>query len=327
MKNTKHFVANFIRVTLAGLLLTCPVMPHAHAAGPKAVTPVLPKGDAPQNPLPSVAVLDPTEKVWSLQVTEGSRLLVRNGDVVVNSTHNNAIWNAKSSIQVQNGKLLEIGGYYRQGNAVANPAPQPLDQPATDPIPAFQLPRLPVVSNKKLFIQDNQEITLQPGVYNEGIFATGKNLHIILAPGVYEMNNGDFFMSGCRVDGQGVTIALVGNTPGAFWGAMEAQVNLSAPTEGDLKGLVIVSAAKGWNKVQLGTTRAKLVGTIYVPAGGVDVLQNSLVSATRIICLNLGVNISSFLEVTGDVKADTAADQTPADQASATPDPNAPADK
>lgn len=307
MKTTKQSFTTLLPFAAFSFMAAFSGVSALPAQAVDTVKPVLPQADVAKTPIPSILALDATEKVWSLQVSAGSRLVVRNGDVVVNSSSEKGVWNTDSTIQVLKGNLNAVGGYYHMGRAVISPAPQTLDQPGEDPILPFTVapPRF-VRSNEKLFLQDNSDINLKPGIYNGGIFATGKNLHLTLAPGVYVMNDGDFFMSACTVTGKGVTVVLAGPQAGSFWSAAGAQIDLAAPTEGDLKDLVIVSRAKGWNKVQLGGTRARFIGTIYAPEGGVAVMQNSVVSATRVICLNLGVNVSSFLEVTGDINADAA---------------------
>lgn len=316
MKTTNQKFATFLPITALSFIAALSSIPTLPTQAADRVKPVLPQADVAKVPVPSVIALDATEKVWSLQLTAGSRLVVRKGDVVVNSSSTQGVWNTDSTIEVLKGNLNAIGGYYHMGRAVVSPQPQTLDQPGEDPITPFTVvpPRF-VRSNDKLFLQDNSDITLKPGIYNGGIFATGKNLHITLAPGVYVMNNGDFFMSGCTVTGKDVTVVLAGPQAGMFWTAANAQIDLSAPTEGNLKDIVLVSRAKGWNKVQISTTRAHFTGTIYAPEGGVAVLQNSNVSASRIICLNLGITESSFLEVTGDSSPDIAAGATADDPA------------
>lgn len=256
----------------------------------------------PQKPLPAILVLDPSEKVWSLQVEHGSRLVVKKGDVFVNSTHQSALWNTDSSIEAQEGNIGVVGGVHRMGKNSTSPAPQTMARAVGNPYPEFRIP-VPrdIQSTQKLFISNKRQVTLRPGIYTGGIFAAGKDMVITLQPGVYVMNNGDFFVSGAKLEGKGVTIVQSGTNPGKFWTAHGAQLDLAAPTEGILKDLVIVSRAKGVNTVMvyIGGTTGKLVGTIYAPEAGVGILHTADVSVTRVICLNLWIN-GSALEVTGE---------------------------
>lgn len=246
---------------------------------------------------PSVLVLDPTEKVWSLQLTAKSRLVVEKGDVVVNSTHEHALWNAASALDVQTGTIKVAGGVNELGEVSINPRPQTGAAPVSDPVPAFRVTPPTPVSNQKLFLKD-AEVTLRPGIYTDGIFSGGhRKVH--LEPGVYVMNGGDFFFSDAAVTGEGVTIVLAGEKPGGFWTAAGTRLNLTPPQDGPLKGIVILSRAEGWNRIQIGQTEGRIQGLIYAPKAGLSIGHKSTVTVDRIICANLGVSAESALTVTG----------------------------
>jgi hypothetical protein len=254
--------------------------------------------EKPAQALPSILALDPSEKVWSLQVTAKSHVVVQKGDILVNSTHERALWTANSTLEAQDGSIKVVGGVSKLGQVTITPEPLTGAAPLADPIPAFRVPPPALISDKKLFLHD-EEVTLQPGIYTDGIFSGGQR-HIKLEPGVYVMNGGDFFLSDATVTGEGVTIVLAGANPGAFWTAAGTKVNLTPPSEGPLKGIVVLSRANGWNKIQLDDTEGNLKGLIYAPGAGAAFSHRCKVTLDRIICANLSAVGETDLTVTGD---------------------------
>jgi hypothetical protein len=251
----------------------------------------------------SLLVLDPDEKVWALQVTSGSKLSVLKGDAVVNSSHQKALWITDGTVDVPNGDIGVVGGVHLSGEPTVTPEPITGLKAHDDPFPAIAVPDdLPVISGKKLFLQ-KEDVTLTPGVYVGGIFSGGVK-RVVLRPGVYVMQDGDFFMSGAQVEGEGVTLFFTGARPGAFWTAAGTQLDLSAPTAGPLEGLLIVSQAQSGDNVRLTSTQGTLNGTIYAPRTGVSVSAGSDVSVPRVVCANIGLTLNSTLSITGtDVPA------------------------
>jgi hypothetical protein len=256
---------------------------------------------APTIPL---LLLDPTERVWALQITSGSKLLVQRGHAMVDSSHEKALWVADGIIDVVNGDVGVVGGVHFMGEPTVSPEPTSGLKVVDDPFPSIAVPEdLPVVSGTKLFLQ-KPEVTLTPGVYRGGIFSGGAR-RVVLRPGVYIMEDGDFFASGAQLEGEGVTLVFSGNRPGAFWTAAKTQLNLSAPTAGPLQGLLIVSRAQGNDNVRITSTQGTLNGVIYAPTTGMTVSAGSEISVPRVVCANLSLTLGSTLEITGaDVPKD-----------------------
>jgi hypothetical protein len=268
-----------------------PAAADANTASPYRVA----LSKAPTIPL---LLLDPTERVWALQVTSGSKLSVLQGHAMVDSSHDKALWVADGTIDVPNGDIGVVGGVHFMGQPTVSPEPTSGLKVVDDPFPAIAIPEdLPVVSGAKLFLQ-KPDVTLTPGVYRGGIFSGGA-WRVVLRPGVYIMEDGDFFASGAQLEGEGVTLVFSGARPGAFWTAANTQLSLSAPTEGPLQGLLIVSRAEGNDNIRINSTQGTLNGVIYAPATGMALSAGSEISVPRVVCANLSLTLSSTLEVTG----------------------------
>jgi hypothetical protein len=192
---------------------------------------------APTIPL---LLLDPTEKVWALQVTSGSKLSVLNGHAMVDSSHDKALWVADGTIDVPNGDIGVVGGVHFMGQPTVSPEPTSGLKVVEDPFPTITIPDdLPVVSGTKLFLQ-KPDVTLTPGVYRGGIFSGGAR-RVVLRPGVYIMEDGDFFASGAQLEGEGVTLVFSGSKPGAFWTAPKLSSACPHQLTGLCKDSLIVS--------------------------------------------------------------------------------------
>ncbi len=248
--------------------------------------------------VPSVLMLDPTSKVWSLQVTSKSRLDVQAGDVVINSTNAGALWNADGTIEAK-GAIRVVGGTTYLGRHTVNPVPLTSAEGVEDSVPSFGIEPGPMLSGQKLFLNNEPTVTLRPGVYTGGIFATGEGSVITMEPGTYIINGGDFFVSGARLQGQGGTIAMSGAQPGAFWCASGVQLDLSAPTQGPLRNIVLVARAHNNRGLQLDGAQGQLKGLVYAPQATASLSSKSDVTMDRLFCSSLGLTLGAQLHVTG----------------------------
>jgi hypothetical protein len=249
-------------------------------------------------------LLNTEDKVWQLHVTSGSQLRVKKGNVMVNSSNRGALWTAgdDTSIQVDKGAIGVVGSVTKLGQPIIQPAPKIGFKPMADPFPAFNVPQdVRVVSGKKLFLNNEGEVTLSPGIYEDGIFATGKDSTLHLQPGTYIIRGGDFHVSGAALEGKDVTIVMMPGARGAgnFSTVFGAKVNLSAPTSGDLQGLAILSAGKWPNSISFQATQGVINGTIYAPQVELKVSGESNVKVTRAMVSNLSIVLKGVLEITG----------------------------
>ena len=283
-----------------------------------AVSPVV-----PDTTFPTLLALD-NSGVWTLHISD-SRLKIK-GDVVLDSSNKSALWSAGGAVQISDGTLNVAGGYTHLGNNTMSPLPFVGGAPVADPLPDFRISSdLRLMSSEKLFLQtdpNDNDTELSPGIYNGGIFASGKG-RIYLEPGVYVMNNGDFNAIGPTVEGEDVTIVMAGDQAGALSFSLGAQLIASAPREGQLKDLVIVSRASGGltKAVSFSVGGARLDGIVYAPNTQFNLASQADVRATKVICFSCSV-VSSQLELTGtrdtnngaDAATATANDETPPQQ-------------
>lgn len=261
----------------------------------------------PDNEFPSILALDSGNSVWTLKLAQSN--LKVNGDVVVNSTNKGAIWMADSSLETK-GKVSVAGGVSRLGKVSINPDATLGGRVMNDPLPDFRIPPPGnVMSAQKLFVTadpDGDDVTLPPGIYNGGIFANGKG-HITLRPGTFVITNGDFDAIGPTIEGEGVTIVMAGDKPGALNFSLGARFKASAPTSGKLKDLLFISRAAGnlARGISFAQAQGDMQGLLYAPNSSVLVLSQSQVRVSKVIAYNVDVT-GSRMEVTGSTKGNAA---------------------
>lgn len=137
-----------------------------------------------------------------------------------------------------------------------------------DPYKAVAMPAVGGCDHTKFKATDS---TMSPGVYCDGI-DFGAQAEVTMAPGTYIVDGGSVSVNGgARVTGDGVTIVLTGT--GSDYATVSinggATVDLSAPTSGAMKGMVIYqdrSAPAGVvNKLNGGST-TQFTGVLYFPS-------------------------------------------------------------
>jgi hypothetical protein len=257
-------------------------------------------------PLPaSVLVLDNRPTNGALNLGGEDRLVVDKGDLQVNSTHSNAVFNALSQIEVKDGGCRIAGGYNGVGTATCAPEAETGASAVADPYAQTAWPQTTdIASRGKLFVSgDNKEETLSPGYYVGGLSCMGKGLVVHLEPGLYIITDGDFFISDATVEGTDVTILMSGNAPGKLLAANGSHLIISAPKEGPLKDLALVSArTMQGNDTDLGFNGgvAEVDGVIYAPRGRVGVFFKSQVTAAAVVSWHLMLNTGGVLEALGE---------------------------
>jgi hypothetical protein len=253
--------------------------------------------------VPSVLLLDVSQKNGALNLGGEDVLTVRKGDLIVNSSHSSAVFNANSRIEALGGAIRIVGGYNNLGEAAIAPDPTTGSAAMADPLTGIKYPPGgDVRSREKLFVSDGRETTLKPGYYAGGINAFGKGATLTLEPGMYVITDGDFFVGCGQFAGEGVTIVMSGQKPGKLTFGNGARGKLVAPKEGPLKDILIVSGGKaeGNNSdVGFNDARVLLQGTVYAPRGRIGVFFKSRVIAGHVVGLNLIMNTAATLDVMG----------------------------
>jgi hypothetical protein len=271
-----------------------------------AAVPSVSGDDAPTPP--SLLVLDASEKLSTFSLGGEDRLTIRKGDLVVNSCHRHAFSVSNSVVEVLDGQFLVVGAGVGSGESKITPEPQQGAEVVVDPYTGLKFPQIDnTVSRQRKFLPENEEVTLSPGIYYGGVTGASKATTVTLEPGVYVMVDGDFAMVGPKVIGKGVTIIMSGANPGKFLLGSGSEATLSAPTEGPLKDILIVSAGKaqGYNSdVGFNDGHANFTGVIYAPLGRVGAFYKSVVKVSRVVCFAFVLNTSAVMEITGTTAPD-----------------------
>jgi hypothetical protein len=119
----------------------------------------------------------------------------------------------------------------------------------------------------------NQATTLIAGVYCDGLEISG-NSAVTLAPGLYVVKDGPLHLKDrATLAGSGVTIFLTGNKA-VLDIDPDTSVNLSAPTTGDLAGVLVFedrgNRAKQKHVIQ-SRNAPNMLGAIYLPRGTLEI--------------------------------------------------------
>lgn len=233
--------------------------------------------------------------------TSGSVTINASGcGITANSNSDTAIY-LNGSVLVNVSDVHMVGNYDVVGSAEFNYNSMRTHGTATnDPYADFEMEEEPVACDYNS-LHISSDATLNPGVYCGGLTITGNN-DIVLNPGTYIMDGGDFDVSGGgSITGEDVTIVLTnsGLKAGGKYGNFEVSgsktVELHAPTSGYYEGMVIYQDSNAPPSVQgnvlTGTSAITLDGVAYMPTrsfdfggnGGVD----SANSCSKIIALTV----------------------------------------
>ena len=195
-----------------------------------------------------------------------------------------------------------------------DPEPREYCLGQSDPLAGLGLPMFGGCQHYgKVIVGLGQEI--DPGVYCGGLtIAAGASVE--LSPGTYVIRDGPLTLLGAgAISGQGVTFFLTGTGAVVNFAALSS-LDLTAPTQGDLAGILFFQDPDtAGTHIWLGTSTANLQGVIYFPSG--NLLSQS---ATRITpqdsCTVLIANSIEFL-----VNSGVSIDVTGADCRGALPGP------
>ncbi len=137
-----------------------------------------------------------------------------------------------------------------------------------DPLAGRSPPMVGTCDSTNLEVID-KTVTLYPGVYCGGLRIDG-NAVVHFAPGVYVIKDGIFNVdSNSQIEGTNVGFYLTGNQS-TFRFASNATVNLTAPKDGEMAGLLFYEepGSTVLRRFEILSNYARiLVGTIYLPHG------------------------------------------------------------
>lgn len=214
-----------------------------------------------------VCLLALAESGRAITLDKGAKITAKNCGAYSNSADRNSIRVVQDSL-LTSAFACSAGGY--DGPDI-NFVPAPLtDCPGThDPLADRPQPSFAGCDHTKLVL-DSGAKTLQPGVYCGGLTITGDAVVTLEAgaTGVYVIKNGEL-----RVSGQA---SLISKNAGFFLTGKKATfrfdkdttIDLSAPLEGELAGLLFFEDRKNktGRKSEIWSNDARnLLGTIYLP--------------------------------------------------------------
>ncbi|MDH3266118.1 MAG: Tad domain-containing protein [Gammaproteobacteria bacterium] len=209
----------------------------------------------------------------------------------INESNSQNCWvwvnsNSASAISATGGAVATAQGFCAHGAADGREhfGPQPylgcsrLDDPFKAKFDNYQPPSL-VCDHTDLVLRQRSH-RLQPGVYCGDTNFTS-NARVTLEPGLYVMKHGSLNVdSGATLQGDGVTIF--------FWGentfltvSSGSNLDLRAPSEGELAGFVLVDRKLSWYNPNISETvingggSIKIEGVMYAPQWRVNISGNS----------------------------------------------------
>jgi len=243
----------------------------------------------------SVVVLDP-HACNALEMSGGTLMVVRQGNVHVNSDCSTAIWLSGGARLVTQTPTTYVGGYRISGGASITPLP------VSGSFLADPLAKLPTpYACYRCLVRDRlvikNDTVLSPGCYMGGLELLG-TAHVLFAPGLYCLG-GDGFHVGASASagGAGVTFFLAQESV-VLDGA--ARFNVSPPTSGAYAGILIYQARDNPSEMQVtgGASLEGSTGIIYLPAGTLDVSGGAGIH-TNLVVKRLEVSGGGMIDVTG----------------------------
>jgi len=186
--------------------------------------------------------------------------------VQVNSSSSGAL-EVKGTGSITAEVICVVGGVTAGGSY--SPEPETNCGPMSDPLAGRALPTYSGCDSGPLQI-DGGSATLSPGVYCGTL--EGKNgADITLDPGIYVLQNGLKLSGGASITGVGVGIFLTGT--GNVDLSAGGSVNLSAPTYGEMAGLVFFQdpgMPAGTDHKLSGGSNVGFEGTLYFPTHDIE---------------------------------------------------------
>lgn len=218
--------------------------------------------------------------ILALDPSSESAFFVENGTVIANGCAVRVNSDDSAALDVtSNGVMETVETCVKGGTRILGSVTPP---PATgcprvsDPLAGLAEPIVGGCDHTNMVLSAPNTYNLSEGVYCGGLEIKGK-AEVHLAPGVYIMKNGPFTVTGqADVQGSGITIFLTGTDAVADMGGSGA-IDLSAPTTGDLAGMLIFEDRDNpmlQSHSFRGGSNKSYSGVIYTPNGLVEYVGN-----------------------------------------------------
>jgi hypothetical protein len=201
----------------------------------------------------------------AISLEQSAEVTGRECAVFSNSTHSIGI-KAKDTAKLTASMICSAGGV--QDTAVTmTPAPLYDCPQFGDPLAGRPEPVVGACQAGPIVIEANTQLT--PGTYCGGL-EIRNGATVTFAPGTYVMKDGPLrVVDGGSITGKDVGFFLTGKNAELILDPKSA-VNLEAPTQGTMAGLLFFAARASSGKSQhkiLSENAQNLVGTIYIPTG------------------------------------------------------------
>ena len=250
-----------------------------------------------------IVALKPDET--GISVNAGGDITTQNCGIHANSTGDNSIvTNSGSQITVNGADICTAGDYEGGGYS-----PDPYTGCGTKPDPLASLAPPPIGScdySDKVVVEDGDVVTLSPGRYCKGLeINTGGTG--IFDSGIYIIEGDKFTVNAnSTAQGSGVSFYMRDKDALVLFN-QNSHVDLSAPTDGDLAGVLLYVARDigELTKHEINSDTASMLnGAIYMPEAELMINSDGQMggpgSCTSYIVGNLIVNSDSALYVDQD---------------------------
>jgi hypothetical protein len=240
-----------------------------------------------------IYVLDPIGSAAFNAV--GTSNVVSNCGIWVNSSATDAL-TAKGGANIQSSAVNVVGGTKVTGGATVTPTPITGASPVSDPFAGLPAPSYSGCNQTNLHLTGGTN-NLTPGVYCGGIQASGQPV-LNFAPGTYILNGGGMSISSANVSLNGSGVFFYNTSNGYSFGSVVvvggANVNLSAPTSGTYRGILLFqdrNLSESATTAFGGSSTETLSGSIYLPNGQLDFAGGADTNSLTMALIAKDVNI------------------------------------
>lgn len=213
--------------------------------------------------------------------------------------------NVAGSASVSANQVGVVGDVSGTSNITATNGIKTHIMPVADPYANVSPPAEPSCTNAKITVNANGKTnSLDPGCYM-GSITVNAGATLNLNPGIYYLDGANLTVAGnATITGSGVTLVFTGS--GSDWGTASigsnATINLTAPTSGPLKGIVMygdrnMPAGTAFNLT--GGSTQNFGGAIYLPKANLSFSggNGTSTSCTKIIADTMSFSGTSNLQV------------------------------
>lgn len=238
-----------------------------------------------------ILLLDPNES-GALTISGNGRVVIGGSSSIIidSSSSSGIVMSGNGTAQATEFDVSGVPGTSLSGNATLVGAVNRGVVPTLDPLSGLAIPSNSGPTFSAVNASGTTTLTLQPGTYVGGIHASGQAT-LILQPGIYYLQGGGFSISGqASVTGNGV---MLYNAPGASGGSIslsgQGAVNLTAPTTGTYKGIVIFQDRTSTAPLSIsGSGHTTIVGAVYAARARVTLSGNGGVNGQGVPVDTLG---------------------------------------